>query len=324
MSCTPEIEHVSQLNTESRGDFQGVTVAIVGPTAVGKTDLSLELAQALDGEVINADSMQFYRGMNIGTAKVPVGERRGIPHHLIDNLDVREAANVADYQVAARACIAELHGRGKAAIVVGGSGLFINALLDDMQFPGNDDEVRARLNAEAYELGIAAMYARLVEADAEAAAKVLPTNLRRIIRALEVIEITGQAPNTSLPELAEIVPVFRIGLRRDRPELDMRIEQRVELMWQQGLVAEVEELEWQGLRDGLTASKALGYQQVLAALAGECSMEQAKIDTITGTRRYVRRQESWFKRDKKIQWFDAAAVKPEELIASIRSHFDAE
>ncbi len=296
-----------------------ITVAIVGPTAVGKTDVSLELAELLDGEVINADSMQFYRGMDIGTAKVPLSERRGIPHHLIDNLDIRDAANVSDYQIAARAQIAELHSRGKAALLVGGSGLFINAVLDDMQFPASDSVVRDRLNAEAEEIGVEAMYQRLVAADPQAAANVIPQNLRRIIRALEVIEITGEAPNTALPDLAEVVPSVRIGLRRDREELDERIEKRVELMWQQGLVDEVEQLEIQGLREGLTASKALGYQQVLAALAGECSMDQAKTDTIYGTRRYVRRQESWFKRDKKIQWLDATTVTASEISGIIAS-----
>ena len=302
--------------------FTGVTVAIVGPTAVGKTDLSLDLAQALDGEVINADSMQFYRGMDIGTAKVPFSDRRSIPHHMIDIADVRDATNVSDYQIQARECIAELHARGKAAILVGGSGLFINAVLDDMQFPEVDHALRDRLNAEAEKVGVDAMFARLVALDADAASNVSPKNLRRIIRALEVIELTGSAPNTSLPELAEIVPAYRIGLKRDRAELDVRIEQRVELMWQQGLVAEVEELEQQGLREGLTASRALGYHQVLAALAGECSMEQAKIDTVVSTRRYVRRQESWWRRDKKIDWFDAATITPEELVVNVRSHFE--
>lgn len=290
-----------------------ITVAIVGPTAVGKTDLSLDLAELLGGEIINADSMQFYRGMDIGTAKVPVTDRRGIAHHLLDILDVRDAANVADYQSAARETITALHGRGKAAILVGGSGLFINAVLDDMQFPGSDAQVRERLSVEAEEFGAQAMYDRLVAANPQAAANVLPTNVRRIIRALEVIEITGEAPNTSLPELVEVVPSVRIGLRRERDELDVRIEQRVDLMWEQGLVAEVEGLERQGLREGLTASKALGYQQVLAALAGECSLEQARIDTITGTRRYVRRQESWFKRDKKIHWLNAATVTADQV-----------
>lgn len=291
-----------------------ITVAIVGPTAVGKTDLSLDLAERLGGEIINADSMQFYRGMDIGTAKVPVTERRGIAHHLIDILDVRDTANVATFQLAARRAIAELHARDKAAILVGGSGLFINAVLDDMQFPGTDDHIRQRLMTQADQVGTQAMYDKLVAADPVAAANVLPNNVRRIIRALEVIEITGEAPNTSLPQLAEVIPSVRIGLHRDRDDLDARIEQRVNAMWEQGLVAEVEELEQCGLREGLTASKALGYQQILAALAGDCSLDQAKSDTVTGTRRFARRQQSWFKRDKNINWLDATHVTLDQVI----------
>ena len=290
------------------------TIVIVGPTAVGKTDLSLDLAEQLNGEIINADSMQLYRGMDIGTAKVPMEAQRGIPHHLIDVLDITQTASVAAYQREARTAIHDINERGKRAIVVGGSGLFVNALLDDMQFPGNDPDVRERLYRELEEQGIDALYQRLVEFDAEAAAQVLPTNDRRIIRALEVIELTGEAPNTSLPELAEVVPSIRVGLKRDRAELDERINQRVELMWDQGFVDEVVDLEKNGLRDGLTASKALGYQQVLAALDGTVSLEQAKEDTKPGTRRFARRQESWFNRDKKIQWFDASAISAEELI----------
>lgn len=291
------------------------TIVIVGPTAVGKTDLSLDLAQQLNGEIINADSMQLYRGMDIGTAKVPVEDRRHIDHHLIDVLDVTQTASVAEYQREARQAIADINARGKRAIVVGGSGLFVNALLDDMQFPGNDPDIRERLYQELEEQGIEALYQRLVEFDAQAAAQVLPTNDRRIIRALEVIELTGEAPSTSLPELPEIVPCVRIGLKRDRTELDERINQRVVLMWEQGLIDEVKQLEKLGLREGLTAAKALGYQQVLAALDGTISMDQAKEDTKAGTRRFARRQESWFNRDKKIQWFDASAISAEELIA---------
>jgi tRNA dimethylallyltransferase len=291
------------------------TIVIVGPTAVGKTDFSLELATQLNGEIINADSMQLYRGMDIGTAKVPVEERRGITHHLLDVLDVTQTANVATYQREGRTAVHDIQARGKRAIIVGGSGLFVNALLDDMQFPSNDPELRERLYKELEEQGIKAMYQRLVDFDAEAASQVLPTNERRIIRALEVIELTGEAPNTSLPELTEIVPSIRIGLKRDRADLDERINQRVDLMWEQGLVAEVQQLEKLGLREGLTASKALGYQQVLAALEGTMTMDQAIEDTKTGTRRFARRQESWFNRDKKIQWFDTSAVSAEELIA---------
>lgn len=292
-------------------------IAIVGPTAVGKTELSLDLAQQLNGEIINADSMQLYRGMDIGTAKVPLMQRRNIEHHLIDVLDITQTASVAAYQRQGRAAIADINARDKRAIVVGGSGLFVNALLDDMQFPGNNPDVRARLYQELEEQGVAALYQRLVDFDAEAAAQVLPTNDRRIIRALEVIELTGEAPMTSLPQLAEVIPCVRIGLKRDRAELDLRINKRVELMWEQGLVDEVIALESMGLREGLTASKALGYQQVLAALAGASSMEQAIQDTKTATRRFARRQESWFNRDQKIRWFDASALSAPDLISQL-------
>jgi tRNA dimethylallyltransferase len=280
-------------------------IVIVGPTAVGKTELSLDVAQKLDAEIINADSMQLYRKMDIGTAKIPVTDRRGIPHHMLDVLDVTEAANVADYQRTGREVIQAIQARGKRVVVVGGSGLFIQGLLEDMQFPVSDPDVRERLSHEAESLGTPAMYARLQALDPQAAANVLPTNLRRVLRALEVIELTGQAPATTLQQLDEVVPSVRIGLRRDRVQLDQRIHERVELMWQQGLVEEVRALEALGLRDGLTASKALGYAQVLSFLAGEISEEMAKEKTMSATRRYVRRQDSWFNRDARINWLPA-------------------
>ena len=280
-------------------------IVIVGPTAVGKTDLSLDLAQELDAEVINADSMQLYRGMDLGTAKVPVTERRGIVHHMLDVLDVTQTANVADYQREARAIVDQIQARGKRVVVVGGSGLFIQGLLEDLQFPGSDPAVRERLTAEAEQLGGEVMYQRLVDIDPQAAKNILPTNVRRIVRALEVIELTGQAPTTTLQQLPEVIPSIRIGLRRDRADLDQRISNRVELMWNQGLVAEVESLEKVGLREGLTASKALGYAQVLDFMAGEITEAEAKERTISSTRRYVRRQESWFNRDSRIQWLEA-------------------
>lgn len=290
------------------------SVVIVGPTAVGKTDLSLDLAEALNAEVINADSMQLYRGMDIGTAKVPINQRRGITHHMLDVLDVTQTANVADYQRDAREVIKQLAAAGKRAVIVGGSGLFVQALLEDLQFPGNDPAIRSRLYEEAETLGIDVLYQRLMDFDPQAAVNILPTNDRRIIRALEVIELTGAAPVTELGELAQVVPSVRIGLKRDRAELDERINRRVDLMWEQGFVAEVEQLVDQGLRQGVTASKALGYQQVLDALSGTISMEQAKDDTKQGTRRFARRQESWFNRDQKITWYDPSAISAEQLI----------
>jgi len=288
-------------------------VVIVGTTAVGKTDLSLDVAEAIDAEIINADSMQLYRGMDIGTAKVPEAERRGITHHMLDVLEVTQGASVSDYQVAARAIAHDIHARGKRVVVVGGSGLFIQGLLEDMQFPANDPAVRERLEQEADEFGIDALYQRFVEIDSVAAARVLPTNARRVIRALEVIELTGSAPTTRLEALPEILPSIRIGLRRERPELDVRIAERVNLMWEQGLVEEVRNLEGRGLREGITASRALGYAQVLNALSGECTLEEAREQTVFATRRYARRQDSWFNRDATIQWHDAARVTVGDL-----------
>jgi len=291
-------------------------IVIVGPTAVGKTDLSLEIAQHFDAEIINADSMQLYRGMDIGTAKVPVEERRGIVHHMLDVLEVTQGATVSDYQRDARQVVEQIHARGKRVVVVGGSGLFVQGLLEDMQFPASDPDVRERLEQEAEELGTPAMYDRLQALDPSAAANVAPNNLRRVLRALEVIELTGEAPVTTLKQLAEIVPSVRIGLRRDRAELDRRIEARVEIMWEQGLVDEVRTLEQAGLRNGVTASKALGYAQVLDFLAGEITEAEAKELTISSTRRYVRRQDSWFNRDTRINWLSAT---DKDLSNQIRS-----
>jgi tRNA dimethylallyltransferase len=283
-------------------------IVIVGTTAVGKTDLSLEVAKAFNAEIINADSMQLYKGMDIGTAKLPVEQRQGITHHMLDVLDVTTTASVSDYQKSARPIIQSLAAQGKRSVVVGGSGLFIQGLLEDMQFPEVDHALRDELQRQADELGAAAMYQMLVEADPAAAANVAPENTRRVIRALEVIELTGSAPITELKELPEVIPSVRIGLRRDRSELDPRIEKRVELMWEQGFVEEVEQLEKVGLRDGVTACKALGYAQILDYLAGELTLAQAKEQTIFATRRYARRQDSWFNRDAKIHWLDASTA----------------
>lgn len=288
-------------------------IVIVGPTAVGKTELSLEVAKHFDGEIINADSMQLYQGMNIGTAKLSLKDRKGIKHHMLDVLEVTEAANVADYQRDSRKVVNELDQAGIRSVVVGGSGLFIQGLLEDLQFPGSDPEIRDRLTVEAEKIGADAIYQRLVEIDPEAAANILPGNTRRVIRALEVIELTGAAPVTTLEQLPEVIPSIRIGLKRDRAELDERITKRVEVMWEDGLVDEVRALEKVGLRDGLTASKALGYAQVLEALFGLISLDEAKEKTIQATKRFARRQESWFNRDQKIHWFDASTVTFDEI-----------
>ena len=288
-------------------------IAIVGPTAVGKTDLSLELANQFNGEILNADSMQLYRGMDIGTAKLPFADRQGIKHHLIDILDVTETANVADYQKLGRQVISELEKDEVRPIVVGGSGLFIQGLLEDLKFPGSDPIIRQRLTNEAEQIGPEAMYQKLVDLDAQAAANILPENTRRVIRAIEVIELTGKAPVTTLGELPEIVPSIRIGLKRDRDQLDKRIELRVAKMWEQGFVDEVVQLESVGLREGLTASKALGYAQILDAISGQITFAEAQEKTIQATRRFARRQESWFARDPKIHWFDAQTVTTEQI-----------
>lgn len=294
-------------------------IVLVGPTAVGKTDLSLALAHEFNGEVINADSMQLYRGMDIGTAKISQDQRQGINHHLLDVLDITETANVADYQQMGRQIVKEISSKNKRAIIVGGSGLFIQGLLEDLQFPGSDPVIRDRLTKEAEEIGAKAMYQRLVESDPIAAKDILPNNTRRVIRALEVIELTGSAPVTTLGELPEIVPSIRIGLTRDRSELDQRIEARVDQMWKAGFVDEVVALESLGLRDGLTASKALGYAQILAALAGEISIDEAKEKTVQATKRFARRQESWFGRDQKIQWLNANETTVSEIADIVHS-----
>ncbi|MEY4311832.1 MAG: hypothetical protein RLZZ571_602 [Actinomycetota bacterium] len=288
-------------------------IVIVGPTAVGKTDLSLEVAKHFGGEIINADSMQLYKGMDIGTAKLPLKDRQGIKHHMLDVLEVTETANVADYQRDGRKVVHELDQAGIRSVVVGGSGLFIQGLLEDLQFPGSDPQIRDRLTVEAEKIGSDAIYQRLLEIDPEAAANILPGNTRRVIRVLEVIELTGAAPVTTLEQLPEVIPSIRIGLKRDRAELDQRITKRVEVMWEEGLVEEVRELEKVGLRDGLTASKALGYAQVLDALSGIMSFDEAKEKTIQATKRFARRQESWFNRDQKIHWFDASTVTFDEI-----------
>lgn len=292
-------------------------IVILGATAVGKTALSLELAHALDAEIVNADSMQLYRGMDIGTAKIPVDQRQGIPHHMFDVLDVTESAAVSDYQVAARSIIEDIHGRGKRAMLVGGSGLFIQSVLEDLKFQPSDPEVRRALNEEAERIGTAAMYARLLELEPQAGAKVLPNNLRRIIRALEVLEITGNTPNTSLSKLPDVYPSVRVGLRRTRPELGERIGQRVKAMWQGGFVEEVLQLEAMGLRDGITARKALGYAQVLDALDGNTTMQQAAEETIVATRRFAKRQDSWFGRDDSIIWLDAATASAQNVLSLV-------
>ena len=278
-------------------------VAVVGPTAAGKTDLSLDLAEALHGEIVNTDSMQIYRGMDIGTAKLPVAERRGIPHHLLDLLEVTEPATVAEFQRWARDVIADCRSRGVTPVLVGGSALYTRAILDRFEFPGTDPAVRHELEQELADVGPEAMHRQLTEVDAAAAAKIIPTNGRRIVRALEVIAITGRPFSATLPELRyEVSDAHQIGVDIPRPVLDERIALRVERMWEAGFVDEVRRLADRGLREGRTANRALGYQQVLAFLDGQITEEQAKELTIAGTRKFARRQDSWFRKDPRITW----------------------
>jgi tRNA dimethylallyltransferase len=284
-------------------------VAVVGATATGKSALGVALARALDGEVINADSMQLYRGMDIGTAKITEAERQGVPHHLLDVLDVTEPAAVAEYQRAARALIEQLLGAGRVPILVGGSGLYVRAALDDLQFPGTDPAVRARLEAEAARAGPGALHARLAAVDPVAAARILPGNTRRIVRALEVIELTGGPFLAELPEPRYVRPTVQLGLHVDRAELDRRIAARVEVMWAAGLVAEVAALAENGLRAGRTACRALGYAQVLAFLDGRLTEDEARAQTVRATGKFARRQQKWFERDRRVIWLPAGGTE---------------
>jgi tRNA dimethylallyltransferase len=282
-------------------------IAVVGATTAGKSDLAVELALALDGEVVNADSMQLYRGMDIGTAKLTVDERRGVPHHLLDVWDVTQTASVAEYQDLAGAVVTDIEKRGKVPVLVGGSGLYIRAALGDLEFPGTDEAIRGRLEAELASRGPGPLYARLAGQDPVAAAAILPSNGRRIVRALEVIELSGRPFSATMPGYDGGRPAIQLGVHADRAELDHRIEARVDRMWAAGLEAEVRRLAAQGLRAGKTASRALGYQQVLRYLDGALTLDEARAETVRATRRFARRQESWFRRDPRVRWLTAGA-----------------
>jgi tRNA dimethylallyltransferase len=280
-------------------------IAVVGPTATGKSALALSLAQRLGGEVINADSMQLYRGMDIGTAKLAPSERDGVAHHLLDIWDVTQTASVADYQALGRACIEELLGRAVVPILVGGSGLYLRAVLDRIEFPGTDASIRADLESELARVGAPQLHERLAGVDPAAASAISPANGRKIVRALEVIELTGNPFTAALPAYdAPFYDAVQIGLDLPTQQLDARINRRVEVMFERGLVEEVRELDGLGLRTGVTSSRALGYAQVLAALDGRISLDEAALRTAQATRRFVRRQRSWFRRDPRITWLD--------------------
>jgi tRNA dimethylallyltransferase len=301
-----------------------VTVVLVGPTAVGKSALAVALARRYrragqPAEVVNADSMLVYRGMDIGTAKPSDAERAGVPHHLLDVLDMTDTATVAEFQELARAAIADCRARGVLPILVGGSALYVRAIVDDFVFPGTDPQLRRRLEAELEALGAETLHRRLSERDRAAAAAIGPGNGRRVVRALEVLELTGRPYAATLPPHRYLLPdVVQIGLAIERPLLDARIEARVAAMWRAGFLQEVRGLA-QGspsLREGLTASRALGYRQLLAHLDGELTEEEARAQTVTATRRFARRQGGWFRRDPRIHWL--AWDRPDLVEAAYR------
>ena len=293
-------------------------IFIVGATATGKSELSLQLAEQLKGEIVNADSMQLYRGMDIGTAKLSLQERRGIPHHLIDVLDVNQDASVAEYQGWARSKINELLGSGKSVIVVGGTGLYVKAILDELNFPDTDPEVRARLSEEADRIGGDAMHERLGKLDPAASAAIPKENLRRVVRALEVIEITGKPFTANLPRAgASYYPdAKQFGLVMDRDDLKARIDKRVDLMWSEGFVGEVRALIEKGITTGKTAKAALGYNQIISFLEGRISESEAMEETKRATRAYARRQETWFSRDARIKWLKGGTKERLDSILS--------
>jgi len=296
-----------------------VTMVVVGPTAAGKSGFAVALAklQATLGqpcEIINTDSMLVYRGMDIGTAKPTLAERGGVPHHLIDIADITRTATVADFQQLARAAVADCRSRGVLPILVGGSALYTRAIVDKFTFPGTDPAVRRRWEAVLAERGVAALHAELAVRDPIAAATIESANGRRIVRALEVVELTGEPYVASLPApVYELPDVVQLGLDAPREWVDSRIEERVDAMWAAGFIDEVRALEQRGLRSGQTASRALGYRQVLAFLDGSISEQQARAETVIGTRKFSRRQLSWFRRDPRIRWLDATAPLDERL-----------
>jgi tRNA dimethylallyltransferase len=302
-------------------------IAIVGSTGTGKSDLAIRIAEALrdegsGAEVVNADAMQLYRGMDIGTAKLPVPERRGIEHHLIDVLDVTEESTAAEYQKLARAKILEIQSRGSIPILVGGSMLYVASVLNNFEFPVRDKDLRAQLEQELVELGPAAMHQKLSELDSIAASRIEPENGRRIVRALEIVTLTGEPFAAALPdEIDSWQEVLEIGLRMDREPLVARLAERVRGMWSAGMVEETEALISKGLRESVTAGYAIGYAQALAQLDGELSQEQAIESTTKLTQKYARRQMSWFKRDTRINWLDALDPELTNLaIALVRKH----
>ena len=291
-------------------------IVICGATATGKSDLAIALAQRFDGEIINADSMQIYKGMDIGTAKLSVDERQGVRHHLLDVLDVNQDSTVAWYQKKARAAIVDIESRGKRPVIVGGTGLYIKSILDELNFPDTDPLVRHSLEIELERIGLNAIFERLEKLDPAAAIAIDRANARRVIRALEVIEITGKPFTANLPreESTRYPDARQFGLVMDRESLDVRISARVDRMWEQGFVAEVQSLLAAGITDARTAQLALGYSQIIAFLQGRMTEEQAREDTKRATRQYARRQETWFSRDARITWISPVQERFETVL----------
>ncbi|MDO4899127.1 tRNA (adenosine(37)-N6)-dimethylallyltransferase MiaA [Actinomyces sp.] len=305
MRTTPE----QVVSPSGNGVTGPVQVAVVGPTAAGKSELALDLADALGGraEMVNADAFQLYRGMDIGTAKLAVLERRGYPHHQLDVLDVHQEANVASYQHHARADLRAIGSRGNRAFIVGGSGLYVRAVTDALDFPGTDPDLRAALDSRAQREGTAALWEELRRVDPVAAERIDTANTRRIVRALEVVELTGRPFSASLPRYADLTPTVHLALRWDRAVLDERIGARAEAMFASGLLEETELLLARGLREGPTAPRAIGYAQAMAVLDGRLTVPEAIADTAAATRKLASRQLKWFRRDPRVHWLDAAA-----------------
>ena len=294
-------------------------IVICGATATGKSDLAVAVAKEIGAEIVNADSMQLYRGMDIGTAKLSLEEREGIPHHLLDIVDVSTDVTVAFYQELARAKVDELLGASKPVVIVGGTGFYIKSILDDLNFPETDPEVRAKLTEEAERIGAAALHKRLATLDPAAAVAIPKENVRRVVRALEVLEITGKPFTANLPreDSTRYPQAQQFGLALDRALLDERIDERVERMWERGLETEVDKLIELGLLDGKTAQAALGYAQIISAKSGLSA--DPKTETKIATRQYARRQETWFTRDERITWLkpEPTTVLLERVLASI-------
>jgi len=293
-------------------------IAVVGPTATGKSDLALDVADLLGGpeavEAVNADAMQLYRGMDVGTAKLAPHERRGVAHHQLDVLDVTDEASVAAYQRHARADIAAVHARGRRAVLVGGSGLYVRAVLDELDFPGTDPELRRRLEARAEREGTATLHAELAARDPVAAAQILPSNTRRVVRALEVVELTGRPFSATLPKHRYHLPALQVAIDVPREELDRRIAARARAMLDGGLLDETRDLLAAGLAKGRTASRAVGYAQAIAVLEGRMDLDDAHAAITTATRQLARRQEKWFRRDPRVHWLPPSPALPQRVV----------